>query len=239
MNPESQEVPFPASESSAWRLRHVEQLLAALDGVNSVKIVSDERGGIQEIHVLSGSEIGAKQIVRNVESALLAELGLQVDHRKISVARMRGEDLEEIRDQTGTGRGESRLELHSVQIERRAGSTVNCRVELRDGDNSFSGQATGVDHSKGRLEVPAEAALAAIRDATDESASLALEGIKKVSMFGSELAVAMVRLRSNRTTAALCGAAQVSDSNEEAAVLSVLQATNRWVSTSRKKTAED
>lgn len=241
MNPESQEVPFPTSESAAWRIRHVEHLLGALDGVNSVKIVSDDRGEIQEIHVLSGSEIGAKQIVRNVESALLAELGLQIDHRKISVARMRGEDLQEIRDQKAPGEEEvaGRLELQSVEIRRDTGRSVNCTVELRQGESSFTGTAEGVDHSKARLEVPAEAALEAIGGATEGSTSLALEGVEKVSLFGNEIVVALVRLRSHRTRSAMCGAVPISDSYEEASVLSILQATNRWVSTALKSQEEE
>src|SRR5213079_2381920 len=40
-----------------------------------------------EIHVLTTSDQQAKQVVRNIESALLAQLGLKIDHRKISIAQ--------------------------------------------------------------------------------------------------------------------------------------------------------
>ena len=75
-----------------WGLKRIEKLLVALEGVGSLKIVPDGHGGIDEIHVLSSSALGPKQIVRNIESALLAEFGLQIDHRKISIARVKGGD---------------------------------------------------------------------------------------------------------------------------------------------------
>ncbi|MEJ2481532.1 MAG: hypothetical protein P8049_00005, partial [Gemmatimonadota bacterium] len=76
-----------------WGLKRIEKLLVELEGVGSLKIVPDGHGGIDEIHVLSSSSLGPKQIVRNIESALLAEFGLQVDHRKISIARVRGPEI--------------------------------------------------------------------------------------------------------------------------------------------------
>ncbi|MCG8468521.1 MAG: hypothetical protein MJB57_09990 [Gemmatimonadetes bacterium] len=60
-----------------WGLRRVERLLRTVEGVDSLKIVPDGHGAIDEIHVLSSSGLGAKQIVRNIESALLAQFGLQ------------------------------------------------------------------------------------------------------------------------------------------------------------------
>lgn len=237
MTSDPQEVPFPATDAGNWQMQHVEKLLSALDGVNSVKIVADEKGGIQEIHVLSGSEIGAKQIVRNVESALLAELGLQVDHRKISVARMREDDLEELRDsqngpESPTITRGGRLVLDTVQIERRAGRTASCRVELTNEERTFVGEASGSDHSQTRSEIAAEAVLDALREATDDLGPLVLEGVETVKAVGNELVLAVVRARSGRRPIPLSGASVVVDSHEEAAVLAVLQATNRWIADS-------
>src|SRR5262245_46273742 len=66
-----------------------ERLLAALEGVVSARVVMDPHGRIVEIHILSTHELHPKQIVRNVESALSAGLGLVVDRRVISVAQLR------------------------------------------------------------------------------------------------------------------------------------------------------
>jgi hypothetical protein len=67
-------------------IARAEDLLGTLPGVVSVRIEASPGGEVDAIHVLTSVEIGPKQTVRNIESALLAHLGMRVDHRKISVA---------------------------------------------------------------------------------------------------------------------------------------------------------
>src|SRR5512143_263472 len=70
-----------------WGVRRAENLLTSLEGVLSARVVTTPLGEVSEIHILAQSGLAPKQIVRNVESALLAQLGLKVDHRKISIAQ--------------------------------------------------------------------------------------------------------------------------------------------------------
>lgn len=222
-----------------WGLRRVERLLKTVEGVDTLKIVPNGDGGIDEIHVLSGSELGAKQIVRNIESALLAQFGLQVDHRKISIAQVRESQLpteaahepepspEDAAEPALFGRN---LLLKSFQLERRAGERVVCRVELDEGgEDSIRGEAEGHDYAKSRLEVAAHAILNALSNLKGERASLALEGISEVELFGRRMVVAVVQGFSGRQATALPGISRVHDSVEEAAVLACLHATNRWM----------
>ena len=44
-------------------------------------------GEVSEVHILAQAGLQPKQLVRNIESALLAQLGLKIDHRKISIAQ--------------------------------------------------------------------------------------------------------------------------------------------------------
>lgn len=68
-----------------------EKLLGSLAGIVSAHIVTDAAGRMVEIHVLSTPDLHPKQVVRNVESALSAGLGVQVDRRIVSVAQIRTE----------------------------------------------------------------------------------------------------------------------------------------------------
>ena len=52
----------------------------------SARIIAGDSGAIDQIHVLTTSELTPKQMVRNIESALIAHLAMRIDHRKISVA---------------------------------------------------------------------------------------------------------------------------------------------------------
>jgi len=77
----------PGAYEGAWTIDRAEELLVSLTGVLSARVVADKEGEVQEIHVLTTTEVTPKQTVRNVESALMAHLDLEVDHRKISVAQ--------------------------------------------------------------------------------------------------------------------------------------------------------
>ncbi|HET7042474.1 MAG TPA: hypothetical protein VFI13_10665, partial [Gemmatimonadales bacterium] len=74
-----------------------EELLQTLPGVLNVRIVSSPTGEVSEVHILTTTEVSPKQTVRNVESALLAHLGMRVSHKKISVATSEGPAAEAIR----------------------------------------------------------------------------------------------------------------------------------------------
>lgn len=220
-----------------WGLLRVEKLLLTVEGVDSLKIVPDNHGAIDEVHVLSSSGLGAKQIVRNIESALLAQFGLQIDHRKISVAPVkeaRGPDIrarEEAAPAPQSAPEEEeppRILLESLQIDRRAGRQVACKVVLRDEDETYEGEAEGPDFSQSRLEVAARALLDALNDATMDDISLRLEGIQRTDAFGKDLVLALVQGQERRRSVTLPGVGLVEDSAEEAAVLACLQATNRW-----------
>ncbi|MEX2178765.1 MAG: hypothetical protein WD801_08660 [Gemmatimonadaceae bacterium] len=67
-------------------IRRAEELLGSLPGVVSARIVVAPGGAVEEIHLLTTDEVNPKSTVRNVESALLAHLGMRVNHKKISVA---------------------------------------------------------------------------------------------------------------------------------------------------------
>lgn len=79
-------MPTSAIAGSVLPLRRAEELIATLPGVLSVRIVPGDTGAIDEVHVLTTAAVAPKQTVRNIESALIAQLGLRVNHRKISIA---------------------------------------------------------------------------------------------------------------------------------------------------------
>ncbi len=82
----SPHTPSGAIAGSVLPIRRAEELIATLQGVLSVRIVPNDHGSIDEIHVLTTNAVLPKQTVRNIESALIAQLGWRVNHRKISIA---------------------------------------------------------------------------------------------------------------------------------------------------------
>ena len=82
----SAQIPSGMIAGSVLPIRRAEELIATLPGVLSVRIVPSETGAVEEIHVLTTDLVQPKNTVRNIESALMAQLGLRVNHRKISIA---------------------------------------------------------------------------------------------------------------------------------------------------------
>ena len=70
-----------------WGVRRAENLLTSLEGILSARVVTTPLGEVSKGHILAQAGLAPKQLVRNIESALLAQLGLKIDHRKISIAQ--------------------------------------------------------------------------------------------------------------------------------------------------------
>ena len=235
---------------SVLPIKRAEELLATLPGVIAARIVANESGAVDEIHVLTTAEVTPKQTVRNIESALIAHLGMRVDHRKISVATtveqatrpapqpaqvaaspVRGKltDSPLAPPRSAEDVARRRLYFEDVEVRRSRSKGVACRVTLRKGDESFIGESEGLENERSRLELAARATLAAIRQAEGDERALALDGCKTIEAFDREFVFVGVTARVGRETALLTGSCEIRDSAETAASLAVLDATNRWI----------
>ena len=227
-------------------LRRAEELLASLPGVVSARIVAGNSGAVEEIHLLTSDDVAPKQTVRNVESALLAHLGMRVSHKKISVATTNEPSMRRSNEFQSVATPvpampvipaisaddvrKRRLYFEDVEVRRSRSLGVACRVTLKKGDETFVGEADGVENERQRIELAARAALAAIGAAEGETkTTLSLEGCRHIDAFERQFVFVGIVARYGRDTSLLTGSAEVRESPEQSAVLAVLDATNRWV----------
>ena len=122
-----------------------------------------------------------------------------------------------------------RIYFEDVEVRRSRTKGIACRVSLRKGDQTFIGEAEGLENERLRLELAARATIAAIRQAEGDERLVALEGYKVVDAFDREFVFVGVTSRVGRETILMTGSAEVRESPETAAVLAVLDATNRWL----------
>ena len=221
---------------SVLPIKRAEELLATLPGIIAARIVASDTGAVDEIHLLTTTEVTPKQTVRNVESALIAHLGMRVDHRKISVATSVETKRPEEKPQAqipvpegGTGDMRRRLYFEDVEVRRSRTRGVLCRVTLRKGDESFVGEAEGMESERSRVDLAARAALVAITQAEGGQRTLALDGVTVVSAFDREFVFVGVTAKVARESHLLTGSCEIKDSAETASALAVLDATNRWI----------
>jgi hypothetical protein len=216
-------------------IKRAEELLATLPGVVSARIVAGTSGAVEEIHLLTSDEISPKSTVRNVESALLAHLGMRVSHKKISVATTNEPSMRRSGEfQTVAAAApvavtppavvdelpKRRLYFEDVEVRRSRTRGVACRVTLKKGLETFVGEAEGMENG---------AALAAIAAAEGDRRVLGLEGCRQLEAFERQFVFVGVTARVGRESSLLTGSAEVKESPEQSAVLAVLDATNRWV----------
>ena len=122
-----------------------------------------------------------------------------------------------------------RIYFEDVEVRRSRSKGITCRVTLRKGEQTYHGEAEGLESERQRFELAARAALAAIRQAEGDDCALALEGYKVVDAFEREFVMVGVTARQGREQSLTTGSAEVRDSPETASVLAVLDATNRWL----------
>lgn len=222
------------SGGDPWGVRRAENLLTSLQGVLSARIVVSPMGEVEEVHVLTQGGTAPKQVVRNVESALLAHLGLRVDHRKISVAQTADVQPIEALDQHAVREAARRREVLFGRLEFQggSGSRITLAVTLQAGDEEFTGAAEAVDNARARMLGAARAAVAALEHVVEQG-TLEVEGVQVVEAFGRRYVMAGVLVAESRSSYLLTGTCELADSPERAAVLAVLDATNRWLVSQR------
>lgn len=226
------------------RAADAERLLGSLAGVVSAHVVADATGEIVEIHILSAPDLHPKQMVRNVESALSAGLGITIDRRIVSVAQLRSEidsnghpdatrpatprpeDEDRAPDTTETDAEEPRLEFVRYESHRDA-EVCTCEVVLRSGGREVAGTGSGPDTAAGRTEAAARAVFDGLGRARPDI-QIELEASVISNSRGKRYVIVAAHAVLQRNSVRLAGAAPLSRSPEEAAILAALQATNRW-----------
>ncbi|MGH8621430.1 MAG: hypothetical protein ACRET3_04755, partial [Burkholderiales bacterium] len=169
-------------------------------------------------------------VVLNVESALLAQLGVKVDHRKISVAQTADvRPIEQLQEEAIAARAKRRVVVFRGLDVRPADRPhrVQVRVQLSFGEREAEAIEQGTDTVRNRVEAAARAAASCLDELLPDN-SIALEGAMLLDAFDRKLVLVAVHGLAGREAQLLTGTAEVRESAERSAVFAVLDATNRW-----------
>ena len=223
--------PKPPSEGDPWDARRAEVLIASLKGVLSARVVASDDGVISEIHVLADAELTAKQVVRNVESALLAQLGVKLDHRKISVAQTAEvlpiESMEKhVALETARKRA---VVFRGVEVTPTQGTDrVTVTVTLEHNGGVLTAVEDAGDALKMRVLAAARAAVG-ILDGLMQDGTVDLAGANLLEAFDASVVLVGLHVLEKRETRLNVGSCVIRVSAEQAAVLAVLDAGNRQI----------
>jgi hypothetical protein len=237
------------AEGDQVSVEAVEALIRDLPGVLSARLVINEFGGVKEIHVLADTSRPAKAIVRDVESGLLARWGLDVDHKRISVAQLtsvpRRPKWVRLRVQRMTvasdpGRGETEVTVVLAPAQSRDIFGRPVFEPDLPAEEAWEGRAVGDGTGSGGLRLAVTATLQALNRALAAGHSFALDEVGRLALGLRDLVAVVVQYRAPRGfQQLLCGAALVRGDAVEAAVRAALAATNRTTAVALRRRGED
>lgn len=212
---------------SEARAREYEAMIRRIKDVISARVMFSPDGAIEEIHVLASGTRNAKQLVRDVESSLIAQ-GVAVDHKKISVALLTPEPVE-------AAGGRARILSFALA---RSGRSVEARVRLEFRGTSAEGVAQGPSTVGGRNRAVAEATLSAVQRFIKAPCELFLEDCGLVQVGNRRVATVCVVEFDAQDERTLLGSCLCRQDEVESIIRATLDAVNRrlslWVATAEE-----
>ncbi len=248
-----------AGASRSVSIEEAEALVRSLAGVAAARVLTGPQGKVMRIQVLLDDAIPPHQLVRNVQSALLARFGLLIEPGSIEFVDQMPSELPGRQEgdsgtlppqivagaESGTQEprpgprpepgARSRMSrpylLDRPTIERLRPNRIRCRVEIAFGEAVTVGEAEVLDGAGAALVVTARAVLASFRTANPVNAEpVELEGVRAIELAGQSYVIAGVRAVEPRNVHYLAGAAVIESSGEEAAALATIDAVEQWIS---------
>jgi hypothetical protein len=197
--------------------RELEETLARLPSVHAVRVIAD-RDRIREIHVLAAPEKAAKQVVRDVQTLVLARFGLDLDRRLISVVQIGPDRLPRDEDRPAI------LGVHEIP----EGARTTVAVTLRWHGEDYAGTATGPAGPSARLRLVGEATLRAVERIIGDEA-LALDALAAPDVGMRRVVVVVVVSTGPRGEEVAVGSAVSRGDDAHCTVRAVLDALNRRI----------
>lgn len=196
----------------------VEKAIEKLESVISSKIILGEKDSFEEVHVVSNGRRAAKQIVRDIESLLMATYNIQIDHKKISIAEIQDESLK---------KSQHRLKLVSISQDNQ-GQKVGVKVSLDNHKNIFENSTTGINTSRNIDRMLVDVTLKTVEDAYGYEDTFILEDIKVANLSEDKVVIVIITCIRDGYIKRLCGSSLINLDYREAVVKATLDALNRY-----------
>ncbi|MGM0651335.1 MAG: hypothetical protein ACQES4_00910 [Bacillota bacterium] len=174
---------------------------------------------IKEIHVLANSARSPKQVVRDIESAVLIQKGLQLDHKKISVAQL--ESGNPLPVENGI-----RFLFRSITFKSESGR-AEVIITIDVGNESYTAGVSGPNTRQNRLRMVASATIEAVEKSLGVKHILSVGDAQKMHLCGQNAIAVGVCLHSGGQEEILLGTAINKGDDLEATVRASLDAINR------------
>jgi hypothetical protein len=201
----------------------IEQALCQIKGVEAARVCM-EQGAIVEVHIAAGPGTRPKHIARDVRSYLAAALGIEVDHKKISIALRKPADPP-VEDATAAGRN-GRLRLDSLALDLRADAAV-AQVRLSFDGRVLQGASRGSPTEQGVERAVLAATLEALQQIVRREIRLTAGEMRRLRIGAREATLVQVIVWRPHEEQHLLGSCWVRRDPYRPVVLATLDAVNR------------
>lgn len=220
--------------------QEIERAIARIAGIQASRVVT-EGDRVSEVHVLANRARGAKQLVRDIQSVVLTNFGIDIDYRTVSVVQLEedaaapaggggasttpGAAAAAVEPDIAGGGRLARPALTRIAAET-TGFDSDIRVALSVGGTEQEGVARGPATSG--LRLVAQAVIDAVKTRLDAS-SVEVE-FADLAMTGSrQVAIVVLRLLTGRGDHVVVGSAVLRRDPNDAIAKAALDAVNRLV----------
>ncbi|EOC99660.1 hypothetical protein [Caldisalinibacter kiritimatiensis] len=201
------------------QIKEIESFLEQIKSVISCKVIVDKEDNIEEIHILSDINRSPKQVSRDIQSGLISKFGIDIDHKKISIAQI---------DEKSVAERNFRLKIKTIEYTT-SGYKGKVKVVLEKDEELFIGETSGPNTKYNSQRMIASATLKAVEKFLSIENNLILEDIKITSLAGREVVVTAISFISDYGEQLFSGCSIVNRDIKEAVVKSTLDAINRRI----------
>lgn len=208
------------------------EILSQLPGIFSAKLRFED-DQLVEIHALASTERNPKQIVRDIQSALFAAYGLEVDHRIISIAQLPSDPFSDAVAPAAPAPAPARnvrLQFSGIDSTQNNGS-YQVSIHVTCDGQVFSGTERCRDTLAHRNRAIARATVKAVNAFLGKDYFSLLE-VKQINVWDVVVAVTVLEYQEKDASepVLLIGAAAQRDNSASDIVRSTLDGLNRSVS---------
>jgi hypothetical protein len=192
-------------------------MIEKIEGVINVKVVS-ENDEITEVHILANNLRAPKQIVRDIESSLLAAFDYRIDRKVISIAQIHTEDNKALR----------RVKYSGMDLKME-GNALECAVSLLHDGEEFRETISGIKTVANRKKIVADATIRTIEKVLGQAYLFNIEDVIINTSRDITFASVLVNMVLNESEQTIVGSAIVKHDVNEAIAKATLDAVNRKI----------
>lgn len=188
-----------------------------INGIISCKITT-ENNELTEIHILANNSRSPKQLVRDVESSILASYDYRIDRKIISIAQIQSDETDDYKRIRYAG-----ISLNSFN------NSIECTVRLLHEGEEYRDTQIGIKTAANRKKIVAETTIRAVEKIIGKESILEVQDVMLFTKNETSFVTVLVNLITNDSEQTLVGSVLIGSDPNEAIAKGTLDAINRRI----------